>query len=91
METAAYSAFKPLDAIAKPSPKHRSLATVIITRRSLLASLGLALPVAATATRASATTTALSHHGKRHGHLAHLPHAKSHRTASLRHAHGKQA
>jgi hypothetical protein len=64
---------------------------VITTRRSLLASLGLALPVAAVATRASATTTALSHHGKKHGHLAHLPHAKSHRTASIRHGHGKQA
>jgi hypothetical protein len=64
---------------------------LITTRRSLLASLGLALPVVAVAVPASASTTSLPHHGKKRGHLAHLPHGKPHRTASIRHTHGKQA
>jgi hypothetical protein len=62
------------------------------TRRSLLASLGLALPAVAAATGASAATTTAPRHAKPHGHVAHAQHhAKPHRTASAKHAHAKQA
>jgi type IV secretory pathway TrbD component len=59
---------------------------VILSRRSLLASLGLALPVVAVATAAKAATV---HHpihpaAKRHLHASsHVPHhRKPHRTAA---------
>jgi hypothetical protein len=60
---------------------------MILSRRSLLASLGLALPasVAATSARADAVYRPVHHHTKRHGHVASShklhPH-KTHRTAS---------
>jgi hypothetical protein len=63
---------------------------VIITRRSLLVALGLALPVAAVATAATADTTIRPHHARKHGHLAHAHHhGKPHRTASTARRHRK--
>lgn len=66
-----------------------------ITRRSLFASLGLALPVALTALGAEAATapaTAPHHAKKHHGHTTnantHAPHHHSkthHTTAGLKH------
>jgi len=66
---------------------------VITTRRSLLVSLGLALPVAAVASgTAAASTIAHAHHARKHGHIAHGPrHGKAHRTALSARPHAKHA
>jgi hypothetical protein len=66
---------------------------LIITRRSVLASLGLAMPVAAIARGAQASTTpSRAHHDRTHAHSAHLQHhGKPHRTASAAHHHPKRA
>ena len=70
---------------------------MITTRRSLLVSLGLALPVAAfvTAGNAAANTTATHHHAKAHSHATHATHlrshAKTHRTASAQRSHAPKA
>ncbi len=65
---------------------------MMTTRRSLLASLGLALPAMAVATGASAAATASPRHAKPHGHVAHAQHhGKPHRTASAKHTHARQA
>jgi hypothetical protein len=67
---------------------------VITTRRSLLASLGFALPLVAAATGASASTTSLPHHAAKHAHSAHAQrhvHGKMHRTASVQRLHPKHA
>ncbi len=63
---------------------------MILSRRSLLASLGLALPAAAVVTTAQAATFHHAHHAKRHLHAASahpLHHAKTHRTASALRGH----
>jgi hypothetical protein len=63
----------------------------MISRRSLLASLGLALPAATAAAGAQAATTSrLAHHGKHHLHTVSsrsLHHHKLHRTASTMRSH----
>jgi len=62
----------------------------MISRRSLLASLGLALLAATVAAGAQAATVQrLPHHAKRHMHAASthtLHHRKVHRTASVQHS-----
>ncbi len=70
---------------------------MITTRRSLLLSLGLALPVTAfvTAGTAAANTTATHHHAKAHSHATRATHmrshAKTHRTASAQRSHAPKA
>jgi len=63
----------------------------MMSRRSLLASLGLALPAAVAAVGAQAAVTPrLSHHSKRHVHTASahtLHHHKPHSTASVTRSH----
>ncbi len=63
----------------------------MISRRSLLASLGLALPAAVAAAGAQAATpTRMPHHAKHHVHTASahvLHHHKPHRTASAMRPH----
>jgi hypothetical protein len=65
---------------------------MFLTRRSLVAALGLALPVASVASTASANTATPRPHGKKHGGTAHIQHhAKPHRTAAAKPVHTKQA
>ncbi len=63
----------------------------MISRRSLLASLGLALPATvATVDAKAAEARHLPHHARRHTHTASvrtLHHHKTHRTASVMRVH----
>ena len=73
--------------------KPLEFATVITIRRSLLASLALALSLVA-ATGASANTRTVAHHARGQTHAAHAQrhvHGKMHRTASVQRLHAKHA
>jgi hypothetical protein len=80
-----------LSSLLNASGRHSEFPTVITTRRSLLASLGLALPVVVTATAASATSVAgRSHHAKAHSHAAHTTHHGKTHHAAAGHSHTKR-